>query len=96
MRTKTAPDLHGPSARLFRGIGDEDAHHPARRAPGAAARRHGARFAQHRDTIEIVRKLADRLGMTAVDDFDDVSAAALPAYGLQVYPARCWTRSAST
>ncbi|WP_433621225.1 hypothetical protein [Nocardia sp. CA-120079] len=30
------------------------------------------RFAQHREGIEMVRKLADRLGITSVDKFNDV------------------------
>src|SRR4030088_3763351 len=30
------------------------------------------RFQQHRDSIEMLRKLADRLGVTELNDFDDV------------------------
>ncbi|MGB8210269.1 MAG: hypothetical protein WCF69_22215, partial [Mycobacterium sp.] len=32
----------------------------------------GIRFQQHRVSIEMLRKLADRLGITALNDFNDV------------------------
>ena len=42
------------------------------------------RFQQHRHSIEIVRKLADRLGVTEVNDFNDRCPAALLAHRFQV------------
>jgi hypothetical protein len=45
------------------------------------------RFAQQRPRIEIVRKLADRLGITALADFDDVVPLLFPHTVFKSYPA---------
>lgn len=45
------------------------------------------RFAQHRQSIGIVRKLADRLGIGDVADFDDVVPMLLPHTAYKAYPA---------
>lgn len=45
------------------------------------------RFAQHRDSIAIVRKLADELGVRALDDFDDVAPLLFPHNVFKSYPA---------
>lgn len=45
------------------------------------------RFAQHRARIEIVRKLADRLGVTALGDYDDVVPLLFPHTVFKSYPA---------
>ena len=45
------------------------------------------RFAQHRERIEIVRKLAERLGIDAVRDFDDVVPLLFPHTVFKSYPA---------
>jgi len=44
------------------------------------------RFAQHRETIEIVRKLADRLGITTVDKFDDIVPLMFSHTAYKSYP----------
>ncbi|WP_319448699.1 MULTISPECIES: hypothetical protein [unclassified Mycobacterium] len=45
------------------------------------------RFAEHRGQIEMVRKLADRLGITAVDKFDDVVPLMFSHTAYKAYPA---------
>lgn len=47
----------------------------------------GLRFAQHRESIEVVRKLADRLGITALHDCDDVVPLLFPHTVFKSYPA---------
>lgn len=44
------------------------------------------RFAEHRESIEMVRKLADRLGVTAVDKFDDVVPLLFSHTAYKSYP----------
>src|SRR5262245_65273665 len=46
-----------------------------------------ARFTQQRPRIEIVRKLADRLGITTLADFDDVVPLLFPHTVFKSYPA---------
>jgi hypothetical protein len=45
------------------------------------------RFAEHRESIELVRKLAGRLGITAVDKFDDVVPLLFSHTAYKSYPA---------
>ncbi|QRY53317.1 LuxE/PaaK family acyltransferase [Mycolicibacterium septicum] len=45
------------------------------------------RFGQHRRSIEIVRKLADRLGVDELNQFDDVVPLLLPHTAYKSYPA---------
>jgi hypothetical protein len=45
------------------------------------------RFGQHRALIEIVRKLAERLGIDALDEFDDVVPLLFPHTAFKSYPA---------
>jgi hypothetical protein len=45
------------------------------------------RFAQHRESIEIVRKLADRLGVAAVHEFNDVVPMMFSHTAFKSYPA---------
>jgi hypothetical protein len=45
------------------------------------------RFEQHRESIEIVRKLADRLGVRELHDFDDVVPLLFPHTVFKSYPA---------
>jgi hypothetical protein len=45
------------------------------------------RFAEHREQIEMVRKLADRLGVTAVDKFDDIVPLMFSHTAYKAYPA---------
>jgi hypothetical protein len=45
------------------------------------------RFGQHRESIAIVRKLADRLGVTEVSEFDDIVPLLLPHTAYKSYPA---------
>jgi hypothetical protein len=45
------------------------------------------RFAQHRALIEIVRKLAERLGIDALHEFDDVVPLLFPHTAFKSYPA---------
>lgn len=45
------------------------------------------RFAEHREQIEMVRKLADRLGISAVDKFDDVVPLMFSHTAYKSYPA---------
>jgi len=47
----------------------------------------GRRFAEHRASIEIVRKLADRLGIDGLHDFDDVVPMLFPHTVFKSYPA---------
>lgn len=44
------------------------------------------RFAEHRESIEMVRKLADRLGVTSVDKFDDVVPLMFSHTAYKSYP----------
>ena len=44
------------------------------------------RFAEHRERIEMVRKLADRLGVTAVDKFDDMVPLMFSHTAYKSYP----------
>src|SRR5215472_17547682 len=45
------------------------------------------RFAEHREQIEMVRKLADRLGITSLDKFDDVVPLMFSHTAYKSYPA---------
>ena len=45
------------------------------------------RFQQHRSSIEMLRKLADRLGITALDEFDDVVPLFFSHTAFKSYPA---------
>ena len=45
------------------------------------------RFAEHREKIEMVRKLADRLAVTAVDKFDDMVPLMFSHTTYKSYPA---------
>src|ERR1700738_1355598 len=45
------------------------------------------RFQQHRDSIEMLRKLADRLGVTEVNDFNDVVPLFFSHTAFKSYPA---------
>ena len=45
------------------------------------------RFAENRESIEMVRKLADRLGVTAVDKFDDIVPMMFSRTAYKSYPA---------
>jgi len=45
------------------------------------------RFAEHRDGIEMVRKLADRLGVATVDTFDDIVPLMFSHTAYKSYPA---------
>jgi hypothetical protein len=45
------------------------------------------RFQQHRESIEIVRKLADRLGITEVNEFNDVVPLLFSHTAFKSYPA---------
>ena len=45
------------------------------------------RFGQHRQSIEIVRKLADRLGITELTDFNDVVPLLFSHTAFKSYPA---------
>ena len=45
------------------------------------------RFGQHRQSIEIVRKLADRLGVTELNDFNDVVPLLFSHTAFKSYPA---------
>jgi hypothetical protein len=45
------------------------------------------RFREHRDSIEIVRKLADRLGITEVNDVDDIVPLMFSHTAFKSYPA---------
>ena len=45
------------------------------------------RFQQHYQSIEMLRKLADRLGITAVDEFDDVVPLFFSHTAFKSYPA---------
>src|ERR1700737_4433798 len=45
------------------------------------------RFQQHRDSIEMLRKLADRLGITALNEFNDVVPLFFSHTAFKSYPA---------
>jgi hypothetical protein len=45
------------------------------------------RFKEHRESIEILRKLADRLGITEVNEFDDVVPLLFSHTAFKSYPA---------
>src|ERR1700681_2327385 len=45
------------------------------------------RFQQHRDSIEIVRKLADRLGIAEVNEFNDIVPLLFSHTAFKSYPA---------
>ena len=45
------------------------------------------RFGQHRESIEMVRKLADRLGITELTDFNDVVPLLFSHTAFKSYPA---------
>ncbi|MDT7760430.1 MAG: hypothetical protein QOH27_6328, partial [Mycobacterium sp.] len=45
------------------------------------------RFDQHRQSIELVGKLADRLGVTALDEFNDVVPLFFSHTAFKSYPA---------
>ncbi|ASW92243.1 hypothetical protein [Mycobacterium marseillense] len=45
------------------------------------------RFAEHYRSIEILRKLADRLGISALDDFDDIVPLMFSHTAFKSYPA---------
>jgi hypothetical protein len=45
------------------------------------------RFGQHRESIGIIRKLADRLDISEVDEFDDIVPLFLPHTAYKAYPA---------
>ncbi len=45
------------------------------------------RFQQHRESIEILRKLADRLGITKLNDFNDVVPLLFSHTAFKSYPA---------
>src|ERR1700737_4003460 len=45
------------------------------------------RFQQHRDSIEMLRKLADRLGITALNEFNDVVPLLFSHTAFKSYPA---------
>ncbi|HUO39464.1 MAG TPA: hypothetical protein VMU34_17220 [Mycobacterium sp.] len=47
----------------------------------------GIRFQQHRETIEMVRKLADRLGVTELTECNDVVPLLFPHTAFKSYPA---------
>ena len=47
----------------------------------------GIRFQQHRVSIEMLRKLADRLGITALNDFNDVVPLFFSHTAFKSYPA---------
>jgi hypothetical protein len=47
----------------------------------------GIRFQQHRDSIEMLRKLAERLGITALNDFNDVVPLFFSHTAFKSYPA---------
>ncbi len=47
----------------------------------------GMRFVQHRQSIEMVRKLADRLGVTELNEFDDVVPLMFSHTAFKSYPA---------
>src|SRR5271155_2254716 len=47
----------------------------------------GIRFQQHRASIEMLRKLADRLGITALNEFDDVVPLFFSHTAFKSYPA---------
>ncbi len=47
----------------------------------------GIRFDQHRQSIEIIRKLADRLGVTTLDEFDDIVPLLFSHTAFKSYPA---------
>jgi len=44
------------------------------------------RFSEHRETIEMVRKLADRLGISSVDKFDDIVPLMFSHTAYKSYP----------
>ena len=44
------------------------------------------RFAEHRQSIEMVRKLADRLDVSAVDKFDDIVPLMFSHTAYKAYP----------
>jgi len=54
-----------------------------------ALQRHAMRirFSEHRQSIEMVRKLADRLGITELDEFDDVVPLMFSHTAFKSYPA---------
>src|SRR5262245_40627425 len=45
------------------------------------------RFTEHREDIEMVRKLADRLGVSTVDKFDDIVPLMFSHTAYKSYPA---------
>src|SRR6201997_4090524 len=47
----------------------------------------GIRFQQHYQSIEMVRKLADRLGITALGEFNDVAPLLFSHTAFKSYPA---------
>ena len=47
----------------------------------------GIRFQQHRQSIEMLRKLADRLGITELNEFDDVVPLMFSHTAFKSYPA---------
>src|ERR1700759_5040284 len=47
----------------------------------------GIRFQQHRESIEMLRKLAERLGITALNDFNDVVPLFFSHTAFKSYPA---------
>ncbi len=54
------------------------------------------RFRQHYQSIEMLRKLADRLGITAVAEFNDVVPLFFSHTAFKSYPAVLIDRNAST
>ena len=54
------------------------------------------RFQQHVQSIEMVRKLAHRLGITEVNDFDDVVPLMFSHAAFKSYRLRCSTGGATT
>ncbi|MDT5147363.1 MAG: hypothetical protein QOC58_2008, partial [Mycobacterium sp.] len=47
----------------------------------------GIRFAEHYESIEMLRKLADRLGITALEEFTDVVPLMFSHTAFKSYPA---------
>ena len=70
----------GQSYTQMHSIGREELETLQRRAMGI-------RFAQHRQSIEMLRKLADRLGITALHEFNDVVPLFFSHTEFKSYPA---------
>jgi hypothetical protein len=79
--------IHGRPDQLLRPVLYPDAQHSRTELEELQRQAMGIRFQQHRESIEILRKLADRLGITALNEFNDVVPLLFSHTAFKSYPA---------